>query len=148
MENFPLRLLTRLLSTPTVRAKIGLEIEDGKLLTSLPPDEVIKALRRIVLDLAEKTVNVTKLKLKPQQLEYVSLGGADSPNLSKKSGDLTPLEGISEKRTFRQGEVNAKKKRRLGRLLASLRRVQDFCAALISPTRKLRRFTMSLEVFR
>jgi len=58
---FPITTLDRLLSTPGVRNKIGFDIKDGKLLTSLPPDEAIKPLRRIVLDLAEKTVNVTKL---------------------------------------------------------------------------------------
>lgn len=68
---FPITTLDRLLSTPTVRQKIGFEIKDNKLLTALPADEAIKPLRRIVLDLAEKTVNVTKLKLKkPQQMDY------------------------------------------------------------------------------
>src|ERR1039458_9494710 len=57
---FPITTLDRLLSTPGVRSKIGFEIKDNKLLTSLPADEAIKPLRRIVLDLAEKTVNVTK----------------------------------------------------------------------------------------
>jgi hypothetical protein len=94
---FPITTLDRLLSTPGVRSKIGFEINDDKLLTSLPPEEAIKPLRRIVLDLAEKTVNVTKLKLKPQQIDYISkLVAADSPNLSKKTGTLRPVEGFSE----------------------------------------------------
>jgi hypothetical protein len=94
---FPITTLDRLLSTPSVRSKIGFEIKDDKLLTSLPPDEAIKPLRRIVLDLAEKTVNVTKLKLKPQQIDYISqLGPGDSPTLSKKTGTLRPVEGFSE----------------------------------------------------
>jgi hypothetical protein len=94
---FPITTLDRLLSTPGVRSKIGFEIKDDKLLTSLPPDEAIKPLRRMVLDLAEKSVNVTKLKLKPQQIEYVSkLAAGDSPNLSKKTGTPRPVEGFSE----------------------------------------------------
>jgi hypothetical protein len=94
---FPITTLDRLLSTPGVRSKIGFEIKDDKLLTSLPPDEAIKPLRRIVLDLAEKTVNVTKLKLKPQQIDYISkLAAADNPNLSKKTGTPRPVEGFSE----------------------------------------------------
>lgn len=94
---FPITTLDRLLSTPSVRAKIGFNITGDKLLTSLPPDEAIKPLRRIVLDLAEKTVNVTKLKSKTQQLEYISaLTAADSPNLSKKQGAPRPVEGFSE----------------------------------------------------
>ena len=68
---FPITTLDRLLSTPAVRAKIGFDIKDNELLTTLPADEAIKPLRRLVLDLAEKAVNVTKLKLKTQQVEYI-----------------------------------------------------------------------------
>jgi len=56
---FPITTLDRLLSTPDVRSKIGFEIKEDKLLTALPADEAIKPLRRIVLDLAEKKINVT-----------------------------------------------------------------------------------------
>jgi hypothetical protein len=109
---FPITTLDRLLSTPGVRSKIGYDIKDGKLLTSLPPEEAIKPLVRIVLDLAEKRINVTKLKLKPQQVEYVSgLGAADSPNLSKKTGTLRPVEGISEHDFSRGGQAQSKKAR-------------------------------------
>lgn len=94
---FPITTLDRLLSTPSVRSKIGFEIRDGKLFTFLPPDEAIKPLRRIVLDLAEKTVNVTKLKLKPQQIEYISkLASADNPDLSKKTATPRPVEDFDE----------------------------------------------------
>ena len=94
---FPITTLDRLLSTPGVRSRIGFEIKDDKLLTSLPPDEALKPLRRMVLDLAEKTVNVTKLKLKPQQIDYISqLDAHDTPNLSKKRGAPRPVEGFSE----------------------------------------------------
>jgi hypothetical protein len=94
---FPITTLDRLLSTPNVRAKIGFEIKEDKLLTSLPADEAIKPLKRIVLDLAEKRINVTKLKLKNQQVDYVAgLAAADSPNLTKKTGTLRSIEGISE----------------------------------------------------
>jgi hypothetical protein len=109
---FPITTLDRLLSTPNVRSKIGFEIKEDKLLTSLPPDEAIKPLRRIVLDLAEKTVNVTKLKLKPQQIEYISkLGSGDSPNLSKKTGTLRPVEGFSEQDFSGKPKIKTKKVR-------------------------------------
>ncbi len=77
--------LDRLLSTPDVRNVIGVTVKDGKLLTDLPADEVIKPLRRMVLDLAEKNVNVSKLKTKEQQKAYVSSFDKDSlPDKSKK----------------------------------------------------------------
>lgn len=94
-DRFPITTLDRLLSTPAVRKLIGVEIKDDKLLTSLPAEEILKPLRSIVLDLAEKKVNVTKLKLREQQIDYVShkIEGAD---LRRKSGTARPLEGISQ----------------------------------------------------
>ena len=62
------------------------------------------------MDLAEKTVNVTKLKLKPQQIDYVSkMGAADSPNLSKKTGTQRPVEGFSEQDFSGSAKTKTKK---------------------------------------
>jgi hypothetical protein len=94
---FPISTLDRLLSTPTVREKIGFVIKDDKLLTALPADEAIKPLRRIVLDLAEKKINVTQLKLVKEQTEYsAKIASSDMPDLSKKAKDLRPVEGIDQ----------------------------------------------------
>ncbi len=95
---FPITTLDRLLSTPTVRSKIGFDIKDNKLLTTLPADEAIKPLRRIVLDLAEKAVNVTKLKLKHQQVDYVSkLIASDSPDLTKKGTTAQAVQDFTQR---------------------------------------------------
>lgn len=107
---FPITTLDRLLSTPAVRAKIGFDIKDGKLLTSLPADEAIKPLRRIVLDLAEKQVNVTKLKLKPQQVTYVSkFDAADTPDLKKKTTTTQPVQDFTQKDFAAPPQPKAKK---------------------------------------
>jgi len=82
---FPITTLDRLLSTPAVRALIGVDITDQKLLTNLTADEVMKALRRMVRDLASKTVVVTALKKVEQQVDYVSKLRQDLPDLSKRS---------------------------------------------------------------
>lgn len=95
-DRFPITTLDRLLSTPAVRDKLGIEIADAKLKTDLPPTEVIKALRRIVLDLANEVVNVTKLKSKEQQVAYVSKLGKDLPDLKKRSGVSKPVDGLEE----------------------------------------------------
>jgi hypothetical protein len=81
-----------------VRKAIGLEVIGNKLQTELPPEEAMKPLRRIVLDLAEKRKTVTDLKSKNQQLDYINeFKAADRPNLAKKTGKLTPIEGVSPK---------------------------------------------------
>jgi hypothetical protein len=91
---FPITTLDRLLSTPAVRSAIGLVIEEQKLRTALPPEEVIKTLTRIVRDLANKTVNVTGLKKKDQQVAYVDKLGPDLPDLSKANGPTRAVDGI------------------------------------------------------
>jgi hypothetical protein len=94
---FPITTLDRLLSTPAIREKIGVEIRDDKLLTALPAGEAIKALTRIVLDLAEKKINVTQLKKVSQQTDYISkMPAKDIPDLSMKGKDFRAIEGITQ----------------------------------------------------
>jgi hypothetical protein len=95
---FPITTLDRLLSTPSFRSKIGFEIKENKLLSSLPPEEALKPLRRIVLDLAKGKENVTGLKLVSQQVNYISrFGKGDVPDLSKKAATSRALEAITQK---------------------------------------------------
>jgi len=107
---FPITTLDRLLSTPAVRAKIGFEIKDTELLTTLPADEPIKPLRRLVLDLAEKAVNVTKLKLKTQQVDYISkLAAVDVPDLKKKGATTQAVRDFTQKDFASPAPVKPKK---------------------------------------
>jgi len=110
--NFPISTLERLISTPSVRTAIGLEIDKGKLLTELPPEEALKPLKKIVVDLAEKNINVTALKSKVQQETYVSgFKTADTADLSKKSGSPQEVEKITEKDFKAKAPPPAKKPR-------------------------------------
>lgn len=95
-NKFPLTTLDRLLSTPAVRTALGFEVKEGKLMTELPPEEALKPLRRMVIDLAEKKKTVSDLKSKDQQIEYIDgMKAADRPNLTKRRGHLATIEGIS-----------------------------------------------------
>lgn len=93
-ERFPITTLDRLLSTPAVRAAIGVDILQSKLISDLPPSELIKPLRRMVRDLANGTVNVTALKKKEQQLTYIGKLGTDLPDLAKASGSPKPVDSL------------------------------------------------------
>ncbi|WP_090896117.1 hypothetical protein [Candidatus Nitrospira nitrificans] len=94
INSFPITTLERLLSTREVRELIGLEVVSRKLSTSLPADEIIKPLRRMVLDLVEKKINVSQLKNKVAQTTYIQgFDSSDKPDLSKK-GASTPIEDI------------------------------------------------------
>ena len=110
-DHFPISTLDRLLSTPGVRYLIGVEIENGKLKTRLPAAELIKPLRRIVLDLASETVNVTALKLKDQQTDYVSKLGKDLPDLAKAGKDSRAVDELAD-RDFEQPQPKPKSKPR------------------------------------
>jgi hypothetical protein len=122
-DSFPITTLDRLLSTPVVRAKIGVEIADQKLKPDLAPSEVIKALRRIVLDLANEVMNVTKLKSKTQQIEYVSKLGKDLPDLKKRSGVFKPVDGLSSRSFWKI--TRRKMPREILRLRSQTRFAQD-----------------------
>jgi hypothetical protein len=94
--HFPITTLDRLLSTPEVRAVVGLDIKKSKLLTDLPPKEAIRGLRRMVVDLGNGEMNVTKLKLKDQQVAYVKGFGEDLPALKLRTGTWLPVEEWDE----------------------------------------------------
>lgn len=94
--HFPITTLDRLLSTPAVRDLLGLDIKNSKLLTDLPPRDAVAGLRRMVVDLGNRDINVTKLKLKPQQVDYVKGFGADLPDQRKRSGKWSRIEDWDE----------------------------------------------------
>lgn len=91
-KTFPITTLDRLISNPVVRKKLGLQIVDGEIHTEFPGETVLPAIKRIVLDLAEKKINVTAVKKADQQTAYVNgLPAklfASGPKLAKTS----PLE--------------------------------------------------------
>lgn len=124
---FPLTTLDRLLSTPSVRTEIGFDIEKGKLTTELPAQEAIKPLKRIVLDLSEKKVTVTDLKLVKQQDEYIAkMKTADRPDLKAKTGTANPVENITDK-DFKPTPTTTTRKARVVRPAARTHIVPKGC---------------------
>ena len=68
---FPITTLDRLVSNPAVRQKLGLQIIDGKFHSEYKGTEIVPALKRIILDLSQKKVNVTAVKTSDQQKKYI-----------------------------------------------------------------------------
>ncbi|RWM80743.1 collagen-like protein [Mesorhizobium sp.] len=91
-ERFPITTLDRLLSTPAVRAIIGFEIKQSTLLTDLPPRAAVKVMERIVKDLSSGETNVTKLKLKMQQIDYARSLQNDLPDLTTRTGNFQAVQ--------------------------------------------------------
>lgn len=94
IDSFPISTFDRLLSTPAVRDIIGVEIVNGKLLTGLPLDEILRPLQRVVRDLATTVVTVTNLKRQPQMVAYVDGLGSDLPDLSKLTTTTVAVEDL------------------------------------------------------
>ncbi|TJV02434.1 MAG: hypothetical protein E5Y12_20160 [Mesorhizobium sp.] len=94
-DRFPTSTLERLLENRAVRQELGLDFAAGKLTTKLPANEIAKPLKKIVLDLATKRVQVGKLMKTDNMLAYVGGLGADHlPDLSKAQGKVRSLDEI------------------------------------------------------
>jgi hypothetical protein len=92
--NFPITTLDRLVSNPTVRQKLGLQIVDGEFYLMYPSAESVKPIKRIVLDLATKKINVSAVKTKDQQIEYVDGLPKDALPGGKKLATPEPLAQV------------------------------------------------------
>jgi len=112
-KKFPLTTLDRILSTPDVRALLGFEIVDGKLLTALPAEEAIKPLKKIVLDLAKKVKKVPELRLATDQTKWVkTFAKSELPDLSRRGKSARPIDEIhSPQQTPTSSTPTARKQR-------------------------------------
>lgn len=118
LERFPITNLDRLLGTPEVRERLGLTLEDGDLLSDLPEAELLRPLRRIVTDIASKAVTVARIKGKEDRLKYLRSLDSLMPDLSKKTGNLEPLDRLAAQanaKAHAKGAAKAKVRSLLGR---------------------------------
>lgn len=95
LERFPITNLDRLLGTPEVRELLGLTLDGGDLTSDLPQAELLRPLRRLVVDIASKTVTVGQLKGKDDRLKYVKSLKTALPDLSKRTGVPEPLDRLA-----------------------------------------------------
>lgn len=63
--------LERVIATPAVRDKLGIEIEGGRVYSSFPIAEILKGLRKVVSDLRSGDVKVTDVYYEDDRLEYM-----------------------------------------------------------------------------
>jgi hypothetical protein len=95
-ERFPTSTLERFLENRAARKELGIDVKGGKLVSNLPASELVKPLKKIVLDLASKATRVGKLMKTEDMLKYVreDLGKAHLPDLSKARADERSLDEI------------------------------------------------------
>jgi hypothetical protein len=111
-NDYPITTLDRLLSSREVRSRVGIDVHERKLVSDLPPDELMKPLRRMVLDLAMKRVTVSDLKNQAQQVGYIdSFDSASKPSFATRV-KFRPVESISESDFTLKPRRSGGKKRR------------------------------------
>ncbi len=93
-NNFPITTLDRIISNPAVRQKIGIQIVDGDFYFTYPIAEQIKVIKKIVLDLATKTIKVDAVKSKEQQIAYVDSIPKTSMPIGPKLKSAASVAGI------------------------------------------------------
>lgn len=101
---FPITTLERLLNTPYVRKKLGVEKENGTIVTSYPEDEVVKGLSRVVEDLGSGQVTVSKLKSQDQRIDYIN--GLKKDELPDPSKALTKTYHLGQQPSSPISETN------------------------------------------
>lgn len=71
LPEIPSSSLQRLLSDPDVRETIGLSVEDGRIMTQLPPNEIRKPLTKIITDLSRDDFTVKEIYYKDDRMNYL-----------------------------------------------------------------------------
>lgn len=71
LSHIPSSSLQRLLSDPDVREAIGIAIDDGRVVASYSPDEILKPLTRIITDLSRDDFTVKEIYYKDDRLNYL-----------------------------------------------------------------------------
>ena len=83
-KKVPVTSLKRLLTTPYVRTKLGIDLKDGEIVTRFNDNQVAKGLKRVVKDLATGAVPVKKIYTKEDRIKYIDdITAEDLPDMSR-----------------------------------------------------------------
>ena len=71
IDKMSLTNLARLVNDPAVREAIGISPEAGEINSTVPEDQVLKSLKKIVMDVADKSVSVNRIRSKEDRTRYI-----------------------------------------------------------------------------
>jgi hypothetical protein len=109
---FSLTTLRRLMESKDVRTELGLTVEKGQLCTVLPGNELIKPLKKIIHDIANKAVDSRSFNTTDKMVDYVrGFGKADRPDFTKKVRGR-PVEGIQKGEFAKASSAKVGRKKR------------------------------------
>jgi len=97
---YPVSTLERALTTPHVRAQLGIDIVDGRVITNFPKPEVLKGLTKIVDEIGTGTVKVAKFMSKDDRAAYVDqFKDEELPDPNTRGEMSAPLDEAPEQAT-------------------------------------------------
>lgn len=109
-QRIPVTSLKRLIDTPEVRAKMGLEVEGGKLSMLASEKHVAKALMYVVNRLSTGKTKVTDIYTKDQRVDFANKLPADVVvTHTLKSGNGVPISGGAGGKTAKSKSSGAPK---------------------------------------
>ena len=86
LTQVPITSLQRLISDPDIREIIGIETSDGRIISHLSPDEIIKPLTKIIKDLLKTDFTVKDIYYKDDRANYIeTFKDSDLPDKTKKT---------------------------------------------------------------
>ena len=83
LDKIRLTNVARLVNDPDVRSALGISVDEGDIVSEIPPEEVIKGLTKIVTDISDKDFTVNDIRHKKDREEYLKkFTKGDLPNKS------------------------------------------------------------------
>lgn len=104
-SGFSLTTLRRLIEDAKVQDLIGVSVKNGVLTHKIDPAEVIKPLRKMVVDIHSKKVDSRAFNKSQQMVDYVSgFRKGEKPDLTKTTAER-PVEAIETREVTRAGRA-------------------------------------------
>lgn len=95
---YPVSTLERVLMTPYVREKLGVDIVDGRVITRFPKSEVLKGLTRLVNDIGSRNIKVGDVMSIGDRKKYINrFKPAELPSPDAEMEDAAPLDAAPDK---------------------------------------------------
>lgn len=124
----------RLINTPAVRERLGIEIVDGQIHTYYPKEQTAKALSRLVEDLKTTRVKVKNIYHEADRERYAkNFPSSHAPDKKTRLATLTTLDGAPSSPAVGRGRRARKRKRREAEERAVL--IPAACELNIGPPR-------------
>ena len=128
--------LERLINTPYVRERLGIDKKDGDAVTLYPDKEILKGLTKVVEDLSTRKKTVSDIKRQAQRIDYINDDFPPEflPDPSTKKEDYQPIGQSPE--VDKKPPKNKKKTQSRSRRLSNRKTlIPHDCKLYIEPDR-------------